>query len=35
LASGSEKARSFAAETISYLATLGDGGYLDLLPKKK
>ncbi|OSI78079.1 hypothetical protein [Bradyrhizobium canariense] len=35
LASGSEQARSFATEAISYLAALGDGGYLDLLPKDK
>jgi hypothetical protein len=35
LASGSDQARSFASEAISYLAALGDGGYLDLLPKDK
>lgn len=33
LATGSDKARSLATETISYLAALGDGGYLALLPK--
>lgn len=35
LASGADQARSYAAETISYLAALGDGGYLDLLPNQK
>ncbi|BBC02685.1 MULTISPECIES: hypothetical protein [Bradyrhizobium] len=33
IASGSGRGRSLAAETISYMAALGDGGYLDLLPK--
>jgi hypothetical protein len=33
IASGSDKGRSLAAETISYMAALGDGSYLDLLPK--
>ena len=33
IASGSGKGRSLAAETISYMAALGDGSYLDLLPK--
>ncbi|MDE2331395.1 MAG: hypothetical protein KGK16_11520, partial [Bradyrhizobium sp.] len=33
IASGSDKGRSLATETISYMAALGDGSYLDLLPK--
>jgi len=33
LASGSDKGLSLAAETVSYMAALGDGSYLDLLPK--
>jgi hypothetical protein len=35
LESGAEQARLFATETISPLAALGDGGYLDLLPNGK
>jgi hypothetical protein len=33
IASGSDQGRSLAAETVNYMAALGDGSYLDLLPK--